>query len=102
MNRRAGALVLVTRKGPIVVPGRGTLLARCISAGIPLASACSGRGACGRCIVRVVEGAAALSPVTRHEAEVLERNRAAGDERLSCQCRVVDAGATVKVSTGYW
>ncbi len=102
MTRRAGELVLLTRKGTVRIPGRGTLLARCTSAGIPLASSCSGRGACGRCIVQVVEGAAALSPVSRHEAEVLARNEARSDERLSCQCRVGDPGATVKVSTGYW
>jgi ferredoxin len=101
MNRR-DELVIVTRRGELPAPGTGTVLSRCISAGVPLASACSGRGACGKCIVRVVGDASALSRMTRREALVLARNDAAPGERLSCMCRIVRPGASVRVRTGYW
>ena len=42
-------LRIVTRKGVVIIPGRGTLLSRLMSAGVPVASSCSGRGSCGKC-----------------------------------------------------
>jgi ferredoxin len=94
-------LRIVTRRGVIEIPGRGTLLARLMSGGIPVASSCSGRGSCGKCIVTVLEGADALTPADAHELEVLERNNALPETRLACQCRVVPGGV-VAVTTGYW
>ncbi|HJU83631.1 MAG TPA: 2Fe-2S iron-sulfur cluster-binding protein [Holophagaceae bacterium] len=80
----------------------GTLMARCLAVGLPVASACSGRGACGKCVLRILEGADALSPVDIHERLVLERNDAAPGERLGCQARVEDVLSRIVVSTGYW
>jgi adenylate cyclase len=77
-------------------------MARCLAVGLPVASACSGRGACGKCVLRILEGAEALSPVDLHELRVLDRNGAAADERLGCQARVEDALTRVVVTTGYW
>jgi adenylate cyclase len=74
---------------------------QCLAAGLPVASACSGRGACGRCVVTVLRGADGLRPPTSHEAGVLARNGAAADQRLSCQCEP-GPGADLLVTTGYW
>ena len=77
-------------------------MARCLAVGLPVASSCSGRGACGKCAVRVLAGWDALAPVDPHEARVLARNGLGPDERLSCQARVADAAADIQITTGYW
>jgi ferredoxin len=95
-------LVARTRRFDRVVGGRGTLMDRCLAAGLPVASACSGRGACARCLVTVLEGAGHLSPVRLREARTLARTLAAPDQRLSCQCRALDPVGAILVTTGYW
>ena len=95
-------LVARTRRVDRLVGGRGTLMDRCLAAGLPVASACSGRGACARCLVTVLEGGARLSPVRLREARTLARALAEPGQRLSCQCRTLDPTATVIVTTGYW
>lgn len=81
--------------------GGGTLLAQCLEAGLPVASACSGRGACGKCMVTVLQGAEILGSPTSREAEVLAKNGAGSNQRLSCQCE--PAGAVdLLITTGYW
>ncbi len=85
-----------------VLSGHGSLMAQCLGAGLPVASSCSGRGACARCAVAVLEGGEALSPMGPHEALVLVRERMAPEVRLSCQARLRDSRATVVVTTGYW
>jgi len=96
------ALVARTHRADLVIGGRGSLMARCVAAGLPVASACSGRGACARCMVTVLEGAAHLSPIHTHEARTLARNGAGPDQRLSCQCRVTTPVAPILITTGYW
>lgn len=96
------ALVAHTRLADLAIGGWGTLMNRCLAAGLPVASACSGRGACARCMVTVLAGAAHLTPPHSHESRVLERNEAGPDQRLSCQCRVADPTADVLITTGYW
>ncbi|WP_243300999.1 2Fe-2S iron-sulfur cluster-binding protein [Geothrix oryzisoli] len=96
------ALVARTRRADLVIGGRGTLMGRCVAGGLPVASACSGQGACARCLVTVLAGAAHLSPPRPHESRTLDRNEAASNQRLSCQCRVTDPSADVLITTGYW
>lgn len=95
-------LVVRTHPGDRLVQGRGTLLARCLAEGLPVASACSGRGACARCLVTVLSGGEHLSPPRERERQVLARTQANADQRLSCQCRVQHAGEQVLITTGYW
>ena len=80
----------------------GTLMALCQAAGLPVASACSGRGACARCLVTVISGAAALSRPGIRERRLLARVGAGPDQRISCQCSIVDPSADVDITTGYW
>jgi len=96
------ALVARTRRADLVLRGTGTLMSRCLAGGLPVASACSGRGACAKCLVTVLEGAAHLTPPRPHESRTLGRNGAGPGQRLSCQCRVTDPSVTVVVTTGYW
>jgi ferredoxin len=45
-------------------------------------------GACGACMVRVIEGKEHLSPMQEDEKDFLETMAAEPDERLACQCKV--------------
>jgi ferredoxin, 2Fe-2S len=95
------ALVARARRSDYCLGGQGTLLAQCLEAGLPVASACSGRGACGKCVISVLQGAESLESPDSHEREVLVRNGAAPNQRLSCRCEAA-AGADLIITTGYW
>lgn len=45
-------------------------------------------GACGACMIRVLEGADNLSPMLDDERDFLETMAAEPNERLACQCKV--------------
>jgi ferredoxin len=45
-------------------------------------------GACGACMIRVLEGADNLSPMQDDERDFLETMAAEPNERLACQCKV--------------
>ena len=95
-------VVARTRQRDRVLHGRGTLMSRCLALGLPVASACSGRGACGKCVLTILQGVAALPPASTHEASVLARNGAESDQRLSCQCQMPHPKWDLVVTTGYW
>lgn len=54
-------------------------------------------GACGACMVRVLENPQNLSPMGEHERDFLETMAATDDERLACQCLVL-GDVTIEVS----
>jgi len=54
-------------------------------------------GACGACMIRVVENPENLSPMEEHEKDFLETMAAREDERLACQCKVL-GDVTIEVS----
>lgn len=95
-------VVARTRRRDHVIRGRGTLMAQCLAAGLPVASACSGRGACGKCVMTILQGAEHLRPPSVREAAVLARNGAEAGQRLSCQCGMPRPAADLVVTTGYW
>ena len=45
-------------------------------------------GACGACMIRVLEGAENLTPMKNDEKDFLETMAAEPNERLACQCKV--------------
>lgn len=96
------ALVARTRQRDVLIGGRGTLMARCLAAGLPVASACSGRGACGRCVMTLLQGAENLRPASARESAVLARIGAEPDQRLGCQCGMPTGRAELVITTGYW
>lgn len=60
-------------------------------AGVPIAAPCNGRGICGRCAVRVLEGA--LADASAQENQILQR--APQDIRLACRARVGEDDVSV-------
>lgn len=96
------ALVARTRTCDLEVGGRGTVMARCLEAGLPVASSCSGEGACGRCVLEILEGAESLTRAAQRELRVLRRNGLPEGCRLACRCRVRTEGPRVVVRAGYW
>ncbi len=54
-------------------------------------------GACGACMIKVIENPQHLSAMEEHERDFLETMAAREDERLACQCRVL-GDVTVEVS----
>ena len=46
-------------------------------------------GACGACMIQVLENPQNLSPMEDHERDFLETMAAREGERLACQCRVL-------------
>ncbi len=95
-------LLARTRSGDLELRGNGSLMAQALAAGLPVASSCSGRGACGRCMVAILEGEVALTAMDAHECEVLHRNGASPAVRLACQTRLLNPEAPVSITTGYW
>lgn len=91
-----------TRTDVRELAGAGTLMAQALAVGLPVASSCSGRGACARCLVSILEGDALLSAMDDHEREVLFRNGVAPGVRLACQTRLLDSEGDVLITTGYW
>ena len=57
-------------------------------AGVAIATACVGKGTCGLCRVRVVDGAAALTPYTDEEERHLGNLYHLTKIRLACRTRV--------------
>ena len=94
-------LVARTRRGDRALPGAGSLLARCLAAGLPVGSSCSGRGACGRCMVRILEGEARLTPAEPHERDVVARMGGEQADRLACCAHPAGSG-TIVLTAGYW
>lgn len=92
----------LVRQQPRPLGRSGSLMARCLAAGLPVASSCSGRGSCGQCRVRILEGWNALTPLQAHEAEVLSRNGGGPSDRLACQARVAEDATEILIATGYW
>lgn len=91
-----------TRQRDLELDGQGTLMTQCLLARLPVGSSCAGRGACGKCVVTVLEGQRALWPPDPRECLVLARNELAPGTRLSCQARVRFPAEKVVISTGYW
>jgi len=68
-------------------------------AGVPLGNSCGGVGVCTRCKVRVLSGAANLSPATSIELRFGSARGFAEDERMACQAVVK---GDCEVTTTYW
>src|SRR5882762_1862996 len=67
------------------VPPGTTLFSAAHWIGLPIDSTCGGRGTCGKCKVRVVEGAA---EITTADHRLLRKEEIDGGWRLSCQTRI--------------
>ena len=68
-------------------------------ASLPLASACAAEGACGRCGLAILDGAASLPAESECERNAKRRNRVDPTLRLACRVRLA---ADVVVTAAYW
>ena len=68
-------------------------------AGLPIAEACGADGLCGRCGVRVIGAADALSEETGTEKDAKLRNRIDPALRLAC---LVQVAGDIDVTADYW
>ena len=75
----------INQKKQIKVQGGKPLLTELINEKIFIPSACGGRGTCGYCKVKVLEGAGLLLPT---ETPFLTEQEQLEDMRLSCQVKV--------------
>lgn len=69
----------------LTVQGGGNLLSTLMEQGIFIPSACGGRGSCGYCKVKVLEGGGSLLPT---ETPWLEPEEMGDNVRISCQLKV--------------
>lgn len=69
------------------VPGGGTLLSALTENNIKVPASCGGKGMCGYCKVKVVEGGGSLLPTER---PFLSRRDIASGIRLACQVKIRD------------
>ncbi|HVR42313.1 MAG TPA: 2Fe-2S iron-sulfur cluster-binding protein [Thermoanaerobaculia bacterium] len=76
-----------------------TILDAARRAGAPIGNSCGATGVCGRCRVRVLDGADRLSPPTTIEQGVAARLGLSPGERLACQAVV---RGECRVTTSYW
>jgi ferredoxin len=53
--------------------------------GISIHTICGGRAQCGRCLIRVAEGAKSMNKKNERETERLQALNAGEDMRLACQ-----------------
>lgn len=77
--------IVVNEKRTLTVPGGMNLLNALGNQGIFLGSACGGKGSCGQCRCKVLEGGGAILPT---ETAHISKRKAAEGERLSCQVAV--------------
>jgi len=68
-----------------------TLMDHARELGIPISSACGGRGQCGKCVVRIDRGMGSLAARTQAEQDI----SLAQDERLACQAKVISSGEDI-------
>lgn len=76
-----------------------TLLEVTREIGLPIASACGESGACARCGLEIIEGAANLALETDREKLIKERNRIGLELRLACRIRPT---GDLTVRAPYW
>jgi uncharacterized 2Fe-2S/4Fe-4S cluster protein (DUF4445 family) len=56
--------------------------------GIDISSLCGGRGACGKCKVKVQSGIEGLTPITEQESDHLSKDEIETSFRLACQAKI--------------
>jgi 2Fe-2S ferredoxin len=92
--------IKIAKTGAVIEVEEGTVLMEALlESGLPVASSCGGEGVCGKCHIKVLDGAQNLSKESSEEKELKEVHDVHKSERISCQTRVL---GPVTVSTTYW
>jgi Na+-transporting NADH:ubiquinone oxidoreductase subunit F len=77
--------ITINNEREFTVDGSGNLLSTLTAEKIFIPSACGGRGTCGLCKLKVLEGAGPLLPT---EEPYLEKDERASNVRLGCQVKI--------------
>jgi ferredoxin len=94
------AKIIFRPSGKTIEVPHGTLLFDAvIRAGLPIASSCSAEFVCGKCNLKILEGAENLSGQREPERRLLRRDQKPETDRISCVTRVY--GDCV-VTASYW
>ena len=80
-------ITITTDDMTIDVPNNYALIDMCEEHDTSILFGCRD-GACGACMVKVLEGAEHLSEMQDDEKDFLETMAAEPDERLACQCKI--------------
>ena len=80
-------VIITTDKKTIDVPDGYAMIDMCEDHDTSILFGCRD-GACGACMIRVIDGAGNLSPMQDDERDFLETMAAEPNERLACQCKV--------------
>lgn len=70
-----------------------------LAAGLPVASSCHGDGICGKCRIRILEGAENLSKIEELERMLRDRLKVPSEYRISCQTKI---HGDILIDTTYW
>lgn len=60
--------------------------------GISFIGPCGGKGICGKCLVRIIEGERNLSPLTDEEKKLITYDKIMEGYRLGCKCTITNPG----------
>jgi Na+-transporting NADH:ubiquinone oxidoreductase subunit F len=85
LNSYGDCKININDKREVVVKGGNSLLASLSDQKIYLASACGGKGTCGACKCKVLDGGGPLLPT---EKPLLTQDEQKGNIRLACQVKV--------------
>jgi ferredoxin len=80
-------------------PRKANLLRFLQDSGIPVGSACGGKGLCASCKLQIISGEKNLSRPNDRELDLAERNRFTKRERISCQTKIL---GDIEISAPYW
>lgn len=89
------------KPSPLVLeaPRKENLLRFLHRRGVPVGSACGGKGLCASCKVIVLKNTENLSRPNDRELDLAERNRLPKNERIACQVKVL---GDIEITTSYW
>ncbi|MFK7873527.1 MAG: 2Fe-2S iron-sulfur cluster-binding protein [Oligoflexales bacterium] len=80
-------VTITTDKKTVEIPDGSAMIDMCEDHDTSILFGCRD-GACGACMIKVLDGAEHISPMEDDEKDFLETMAAEENERLACQCRV--------------
>ncbi|MHA1684665.1 MAG: ASKHA domain-containing protein [Promethearchaeota archaeon] len=89
MESERCVLILEPVSNRVNVPVGQTVYDALVALNYPIGALCGGAGTCGKCLIKVVDPAAKLSPPTERELEKLGSRKISEGMRLACQTKVL-------------
>lgn len=88
-----------SNRQPIQCQSGDNLMQVLMHEGIPVASSCNSDGVCAKCRIFIGKGRQNLSKENETELHLLERDKIAAGNRISCQVQVL---GDIEIDTPYW